>query len=242
MRDDVAQVLVRESVLRENDLGALAFLEEFYKDTRDGHAHVGAIPYPFRDDDLLIGAVNGVGLARAGDLHCLPERSTDAKVHLDLASCGVLAAGPLLQHFRLRPPAEHGLPGCIKDARDLQAVARYLDFGFHDYSFPFCCSFLSSMSSASKLKFQPAAHAVIHRSASFKPSGLALIKCIRPSRRRSISFAFSRIRRCREMAGGDTRKGLANSVTGVPEPLESRRRMRRRVGSARAANTAVVFL
>ena len=65
MRDDVAQVLVRESVLRENDLRAVAFLEEFYKDTRDGHAHVDAVPYPFRDDDLLIGAVNAEGLARA---------------------------------------------------------------------------------------------------------------------------------------------------------------------------------
>src|SRR5215831_12216428 len=108
MRDDVAQVLVRESVLRENDLRALVFLEEFYKDTRDGHAHVDAIPYPFRDDDLLIGAVNREGLARAGDLHCLPERSADAKVHLDLASCGVLAAGPLLQHAAFPPATTRG--------------------------------------------------------------------------------------------------------------------------------------
>jgi len=55
-----------------------------------------------------------------------------------------------------------------------------------------------------------------------------------------MSFALSRTRRCLEIAGADMRNGLNNVATEFSEELESRPRISRRVGSARAAKTAVM--
>ena len=55
-----------------------------------------------------------------------------------------------------------------------------------------------------------------------------------------MRLALYRTRRCLEIAGADMRNGFNNVATEFSETVESRPKMSRRVGSARAAKTAVI--
>jgi hypothetical protein len=56
-------------------------------------------------------------------VHCLSERTANAKIHFDYALRGGLASRPLLQLLGLRPPGKHNLTGSVEDPRDLEAIA-----------------------------------------------------------------------------------------------------------------------
>ena len=57
-----------------------------------------------------------------------------------------------------------------------------------------------------------------------------------------MRLALSRTRKCLEMAGAEMGNGFSNAATELSEELERRPRISRRVGSARAAKTAVSCL
>ena len=79
----------------------------------------------------------------------------------------------------------------------------------------------------------------IQRAASNRGRGLSLHWCTRPRFRRESNAACSSTWRCLEIAGAETRKGLASSPTEA-SPRDSLARMLRRIGSARAENVASI--
>jgi len=65
--------------------------------------------------------------------------------------------------------------------------------------------------------------------------------CSRPHLSREMRRARSSTRRCLDTEGSDIRNGLASAVTRVFPCFDRRSRMRLRVGSASAKNTAVIL-
>src|SRR5437667_475704 len=110
------------------------------------------------------------------------------------------------------------------------------DFRLHNDLY-LLCSLFSNSSRLSKLNSQPATQWTIQPWTSFRPPDRARNKCSRPLRLRCTSLAFSRTRRCLEIAGSEMRNGMASSVTRNSARLDRRSKMRRRVGSAKAAKT-----
>jgi len=90
---------------------------------------------------------------------------------------------------------------------------------------------------ASNCNSQNARYCSIHAAAFFMGWAASRQRCTRPSISRSSRPADSRMRTCFEMAGKETRKGSASSVT-MASPCASRVRIARRVGSESAPNVA----
>jgi hypothetical protein len=122
LRDGLAETLIRESVVCQNHSCLITLLEELHNYSRDGLAKFSVVGDPFRLDDLVVLAGKRK-FPGSGDVHFLGERTAHTKIHFDLALRGRLAAIPLLQLLRLRPPGKHKLTGSVEDPRDLEAIA-----------------------------------------------------------------------------------------------------------------------
>src|SRR5262249_36130323 len=121
--DEPADVIVGKTALRKRHPGPSAVLEEL-----DGHERLSErtedrlIDDSLRLDDLEVASGDGE-LTGSRDLHLLVERAADTKIHGDFAPLGVLAAGPLLELFRLRPVLKNGGPRGPEYPSDLHLLA-----------------------------------------------------------------------------------------------------------------------
>src|SRR5882672_1830743 len=80
-RNNPAELLIRESFLRQHDPGLVALFDEFHQQTRGSGPEINVISDPFGLDDFVVGTCDRK-LAGPGDIHLLSERTTHAKIHL----------------------------------------------------------------------------------------------------------------------------------------------------------------